>query len=171
MGLSVWMEVTIGGYSKEAFMGQMNVQGDGFGTHARNMIQHELFTTLPKKRILTITRCKPSDLGCTKSSNYCQLKRAVNRVGSLCPFELGPRLREKLTRKAEGDEVLIVMDQIPNSNGDPSIFRVVQFPDAKVVDEVIQGQKIVHGKSMFSDSKIDPTIDVVFVLRAREADV
>lgn len=171
MDFPVWMEVEVGGYTKDAFLCLVEVDGHGFGGYAKSMMKHEKFTTLPEKRIVKIARCKPTKLGCTKDSTFCQLKQAVKKVGELCPCELGPRLREKIVSKSEGEEILVIMDPILNPNEDPCIFRIMQLPGTRAQGQVIPGLKVLHGVCMFPCSQINPDADIVFVLPEKGTNV
>jgi len=128
----VWTMVEIGGVPKEQLVPTLESEGLFVGDWGKDMIKQDAFTVLPEKKLLKLARCTVRDLGFTEVPTTTQLKEAISRFGGqLCPAEVGPHLRRQLKDQANGDCFWLVMEQIMDSDGNPSVFGLHRHVDGK----------------------------------------
>ncbi len=124
MKFPVWMTVEIGGVSKK----ELVALEEGFvvvSNWARDVIKQDAFTVSPIKRTLRLACCEVRDLGFTEDPTFAQLQECLSAFsGELCPAEVGPHLRRQLKDQKKGVMFWLIMKQIADSDGSPSVFRL-----------------------------------------------
>jgi len=123
-GFAIWRTLQIGGISREAMLGKVTEGGDFVSDWARGMMNHERFTTSPRKKTLRLARAKVGELGFTEMPTTTELFARIRQVGSLCPAEVGPRLRYDYQDQPNSEILWVAMETIPDLYGDPYVFAV-----------------------------------------------
>src|SRR3989344_6437995 len=117
----VWKTLTIGGISKDELLKRLE---DGFfvSDWAKDIMSMSGFTTLPEPTNIQLARAKVKDLGFTEMPTTDELFARIEKVGDLCPAEVGPHLRLADKDQPVSTWYLVVMKLITDSDGDPDIF-------------------------------------------------
>jgi hypothetical protein len=126
------MEVSIGGFSKEALFKRVEPVRQ-VSPYAKRLMKHERFTTLSDKSTILQIMLTPEDLGFSdRPTIAAMLDNArlakwslTNLKGwrvELNPPEVGPQLAIQYKGQPQNEFLWIAMERIPGSGGRPYIF-------------------------------------------------
>lgn len=95
------------------------------GSYAESMIDNAKFPNEIKKQNLTLVALKVADLGFDSVATTDQIYAKAKELGlELCPPEAGPEYRIAYKNQPMGEWRYMAMDQIPDSHGEPSVFKL-----------------------------------------------
>ena len=118
-----WKTLTIGGISKDELLKRLE---DGFfvSDWAKDIMSMSGFTTLPEPTNIQLARAKVKDLGFTEMPTTDELFARIEKVGDLCPAEVGPHLAIQYKDQPNGEVLWVAMERIPGSGDGPDVFGV-----------------------------------------------
>ncbi len=105
---------------KEIAQAGMQVSGD-----AKSMLESKDFSASKTKEDVSLIRLTVADLGFKGNAATDQIYKRAEELGlELCPAEVGPHLRLKLTDQPFGEWVYVAMKQMTGPDGNPCVFDV-----------------------------------------------
>jgi len=109
----------------EDFHGGFKGSGMYFMDQAAEIISGQDFAVDSKLTRINLVVVSGHDLGLTGSVSRSTIYRCALGAGyKLCPAELGPQLRLQYPSQPASEWLIIGMEPIANSSGDPYVFRV-----------------------------------------------
>ncbi|MEA1929787.1 MAG: hypothetical protein U9M92_02845 [Patescibacteria group bacterium] len=126
-GFKVWKTITLGIGPKTVadFRKALKKSGCNIGTWGNDILGQPAFTVAPEKTEVDLVNVSVAELGfkdgATREKIY---KRAMELGLKLCPAEVGPQLRLQYLDQPQGEWLLIGMEPITGSGGDPRVFVV-----------------------------------------------
>jgi hypothetical protein len=155
--LPTYLELEIGGRSRQQLLKQLDSGGCYVGNCAREMVARPAFTTAPTARALKLTRVQLRTLGFTDWVAWSDILKAAAKIGGeKIPAEAGLRLRLDLPPQQPGDRFWVLMDPIEGADGEPYAFYVVCHDD---------GERRLLGRYVGPGRRFYPHRQVVFGLR------
>lgn len=126
----VWMELEIGGLTREELIRQIKGSGQYVNSYARSMVMNEKFITMPERQRLKLARATVHELGFAKNPTIKELWARLASYGAQkCHPSVGPHLRLALPEQARGDWFWCYMDQISDSDGYPHVWLIKRDSD------------------------------------------
>lgn len=119
-----FMEIKVSAYRSVKTLRKALVDG---GVHISNWADDILGKTKLSRSKKTLERVVMSvkELGFSEGARYEQICEAAKNLGlELCPAEVGPYLRLQYQDQPEYEWLIIAMEPIIDSGGDPGIFGV-----------------------------------------------
>lgn len=88
------------------------------------------FTLSKEKKDVDLVILSVKELGFPDGATRQQIFDKAQSIGlELCPAEVGPQLRLQYTDQPKGEWLLIAMNPIKDSDGDPNVFFVLRHDD------------------------------------------
>lgn len=133
---NVWKIIKLGTGFKTAkdFCRAFKRAGYKIGDWANDVLGQKAFTVTPRETSLVLVRVSVSELGFERATRRKIYARALELGLKLCPAETGPQLRLQYTDQPLGEWVLVGMEPITDSGGDPHVFRVARDEDGAWLD-------------------------------------
>ncbi len=95
------------------------------GKCADCLINSSLFLISKEVKKISLVTKSVSELGFNEGANFDQICKAANEIGlSKCPMEVGPLLRSIYLNQPIDEWLVIAMDSIIDSEGNPRMFLV-----------------------------------------------
>jgi len=123
----VWKTIQFGTglNSADDFRQALKGAGCNISNWANDILGKPDFTVAEEKKELNLVIKSVRDLGFPKGATTRQIyERATSQGLGLCPAEVGPQLRLQYTDQPKGEWLLIAMEPIKDSDGDPVVFAV-----------------------------------------------
>lgn len=123
----IWKTIKLGTGLKTADDFRKALKDNGFNISdwARDILGKSAFTAATKETGVDLAKVTVAELGFKKGARRDQIYECAKELGlELCPPEVGPQLRLQYRDKSIGEWILIGMDPITDSDGDPSVFYV-----------------------------------------------
>ncbi len=93
---------------------------------ANDILGQPAFTVATKETEIDLVKVTLAKLGFENDTNRDQICERAKELGlELCPAEVGPQLRLQYQDQPNDEWVLIGMEPIPNSDGNPNVFGMV----------------------------------------------
>ena len=100
-------------------------KGMHIGSHADDIIDKRAFMIPPSNTQISLVVKAVSELGFEGRANFEEICVAANRIGLVkCPAKVGPLLRLHYTEQPLGEWIIVAMDSIIDSKGEPRMFLV-----------------------------------------------
>jgi hypothetical protein len=155
--LPIYLELEIGGRSRQQLLKALDAEGCYLGHCAREMVTRPGFTTAPTTRAIKLARVQLRALGFSDWVAWSDILKAAAKIGGeKIPAEAGLQLRLDLPAQQPGDRFWILMDPIEGADGEPYAFYVVCHDD---------GERRLLGRYVGPDRRFYPHRQVVFGLR------
>jgi hypothetical protein len=121
---SVFLEIEVGGKSKDQLIAEMVAAGHSVSDWAKDIMSKPTWSPGDKQTVKFV-RVKVSELGFTKSPKTSEVWARIQELGhSLCEPGDGPAIRLALKDQPRGDYFWTAMQQITDSDGGPDVFFV-----------------------------------------------
>lgn len=128
MKLTTFKTVEVGPLPKGGLLSELEKDG-----HYVSSWSKELIEKMPLNgTIENIDLCKMTlaEMGFTKPASWAQILERVKELGDICPPEVGPLLR-LADKQEKGSWYYVAMEPIADSDGNPSVFRVLRYDDGE----------------------------------------
>jgi len=127
----VYLELEVGGKSRDALLAEMKAAGHTVSDWARDIMSKDAWKQ-GERRTVKFARVKVSELGFTKNPKTSEIWARIRELGhSLCEPADGPAIRLALKDQPCGDYFWTAMEQIAGSDGDPRVFDVKRGADGE----------------------------------------
>lgn len=126
-GRIVRTTINIGGQIKEELEAEMKRQNIQISDYTQSMLDSRDFTTAKKSEQADLVQLKVRDLFLQYSTMENIYKKAEELGLELCPAEVGPHYRLKSINQSAYEDLYIVMKQISDFSGRPSVFKLNRF--------------------------------------------
>lgn len=122
-GKIAFQTLEFGGKTAKQYEAELTKAGFGINDYAKQILEK---AKLSKERQETdIVRLTVKDLGFPKGATNAEIwQRGKDLDLDLCPPDVGPELRLSMKDQPLGDWVIVAMEAITDSDGNPSVFRV-----------------------------------------------
>ena len=124
----VWKTIKLGTGLKAADGFRQALKEGGFkiGDGANDILGQPAFTAAAEETEIDLVKVSVAELGFKDGAHRKDVyKRALELGLELCPAEVGPQLRLQYKDQPNGEWLLIAMEPIADSDGDPYVFPVV----------------------------------------------
>lgn len=99
--------------------------GMQIGKWAEDIISKPAFVVSHNNTVIDLVVKSVSELGFDEGANFDQICQAAQKIGLIkCPAEVGPQLRLQYTDQPIDEWLVVAMDSIFDSVGDPRMFLV-----------------------------------------------
>jgi hypothetical protein len=124
--IKVWRTVKVGiNKNADEFRGALKEDDFKISDLANDILSKPAFTVASAKGEIQLVNVSVADLGFKKGATYKDICAKAKELGlELCPNEVGPLLRLQYKDQPKGEYLLIAMEPIIDSDGDPNIFDV-----------------------------------------------
>ena len=113
-----------------AFKKTIEEKGMEVSNYAESMLKNPDFKVIGEHNDADLVEVSVGSLGFENGAEYADIcKRAIELGLKLCPAEVGPQLRLQYKDQPMGEWLRVAMKAISDSDGNPSVFRVVRFDD------------------------------------------
>lgn len=124
-----WKTIKLGTGLKTAEDFRYALRDGGFelNDQASGMLGKPIFTAATEESEMDLIKVTVAELGFKEGARYDQIYERAKELGlELCPPEVGPQLRLQYQRQDReyGERILIAMEPIIDSDGDPRLFLV-----------------------------------------------
>lgn len=129
-----WRTVNLGTHKTvDELKTAVKAAGHNISDWANDILGKPAFTISKEaKSELELVKLSVAELGfkngATRKDIYA---RAIELGLALCPNEVGPQLRLKYDGQPKGEWILVAMEPISDSDGDPNVFHVKRDDDGK----------------------------------------
>ena len=123
----IWETIKLGTGPKTAedFRCFLRVGGFRLSDWASDILGKSAFTVATEETEVDLVMVTVGELGFKKGARRDQIyDRAKQLALELCPAEVGPQLRLQYQDQPNGEWILVAMEPILDSDGDPDVFRV-----------------------------------------------
>lgn len=153
---SVYLEVEVGGKSKDDFLIELKTANMFIAECAEDMMSQSVWKP-GKREQVKFARAKVSDFSFTHNPTTAELGARIQELGhSLCEPCDGPSIRLALKDQSAGDYFWCAMEQIIDSQGRPDLFEVERDDD---------GKAWLYGYWVYPEDKWTLNTYVIFRLR------
>jgi len=129
-----WKTIKLGTGLKTSkdFISAIEKAGGKVSDWARNILGRKAFTASTKPMELDLVVVSVAELGFPDGATLKDIYAKAKTFGlELCPCEVGPQLRLQYMDQPNGEWLLVAMEPIAVSDGDPFVFYVVHDADAR----------------------------------------
>jgi hypothetical protein len=127
----IYLECEVGGKSKDELLAEIKSDGMFASDWANDILSQDVWRP-GEKETVKFARAKIRDLGFTKNPKTSEIWARIRELGhALCEPGDGPSIRLALTDQPRGDYFWCAMEQITDSDGDPSVFSVERNDDCE----------------------------------------
>lgn len=111
--------------SVDVLLSTIKNSGMQIGKWAEDIMGKPAFVVSSNNIAIDLIVKSVSELGFDEGANFDQICQAAQKIGLIkCPAEAGPQLRLQHTDQPEGEWLVVAMDSITDSAGDPRMFLV-----------------------------------------------
>jgi hypothetical protein len=127
-GFDVWKTLSLGTCKDAEALGQAIKGADSqISDWSGDIMSKPAFTVSPEQTTIDLVKVSVAELGFPKGATRAQIYERGTELGlELCPPEVGPQLRLQYSDQPRNEWLLIAMEPITVSVGDPRIFRVAR---------------------------------------------
>ena len=125
--LKVWKTIKLGTDFRTADDFRKALKGNGFniGDWANDILGKPAFMVATEETEVDLVKVTVAELGFKKGARRNQIYERARDLGlELCPPEVGPQLRLQYQDQPNGEWILVAMEPIVDSGGDPELFYV-----------------------------------------------
>jgi len=125
--LKVWKTIKLGTDFRTADDFRKALKGNGFniGDWANDILGKPAFMVATEETEVDLVKVTVAELGFKKGARRNQIYERARDLGlELCPPEVGPQLRLQYQDQPNGEWILVAMEPIVDSVGDPELFSV-----------------------------------------------
>lgn len=123
-------DLTIGGKTVKELEMALKSARHNVSDYAKDLLRNPSFTTLPEPQTISLVRSTVSAMGLSGNPTTDRIYERADELGwDLCPAEVGPHYRLAYTDQPLNEWLAIGMKQIPDSDGNPSVFRLGRRDD------------------------------------------
>lgn len=106
-------------------LAKIRAKGMQIGNNASDIINRPAFTISPSAVHISLTIRSVAELGFHGRANFEQICMVAGAVGlSKCPAEVGPLFRLNYPEQPRGEWLVVAMDGIVDSQGEPRMFLI-----------------------------------------------
>ncbi len=138
--LTPFITITTGGTTKDRLVSDIEAMPATISSYAKSMMENEAFIVSKEKGTVVLVSLSIADLGFTEAPrtdefmtlDFCarfSAERLNGQVLELCQPEDGPELRKEWKDQPKDTAVWVAMERIPDSDGNPRVWRVVRGSD------------------------------------------
>ena len=127
--LKVWKTIKLGTGLKTADDFRRALKDDGFNISdwASDILGKPAFKAADEDTEVDLVKVTVAELGFKNGARHNQIYERAKELGlGLCPPEVGPQLRLQYQDQPNGEWILVAMEPIVDSDGDPYVFRVAR---------------------------------------------
>jgi len=125
--LKVWKTIKLGTGLKTADDFRRALKDDGFNISdwASDILGKPAFKAADEDTEVDLVKVTVAELGFKNGARHNQIYERAKELGlGLCPPEVGPQLRLQYQDQPNGEWILVAMEPIVDSDGDPRLFLV-----------------------------------------------
>ena len=134
LAFPVYLEIEVGGKTKETILAELQQPDFFVSDGAQNIISQPAFKSGKKEKV-KFGRATVREFGFSDPQNLPTTREVWARIvelgHSLCKSCDGPAIRKALKDQPKGDYFWIAMEQIADSDGDPSVFYFKRDDDGE----------------------------------------
>ena len=122
-----WMTIKLGTGLKTAddFCKALTADGYFIGNWSEDILGKPAFKVSKTEQEVELIEVSVRELGFKENTCYEDIRKRASEFGlDLCPAEVGPQLRLQYKDQSKGIEVVVAMNAITSSDGDPRTFSV-----------------------------------------------
>jgi hypothetical protein len=113
------------GMSVDVLLSATKNSGMQIGKWAEDIMGKPAFVVSRNNIVVDLVVKSVSELGFDEGANFDQICQAAQKIGLIkCPAEVGPQLRLQYTDQPVDEWLVVAMDSIFDSVGDPRMFLV-----------------------------------------------
>jgi hypothetical protein len=123
---TIWRTITLGTHkSFKHLRTAFEKAGMKISDWANDLLNQPTFTLASEKREVDLINMTISELGFKESATYAQILACARELGlDLCPAEVGPQLRLEYKDQPLGEWLIVAMEPVTDSDGNPRLFGV-----------------------------------------------
>ncbi len=128
-----WRTVTIGTHKTvEELKTAIKQAGCYISDWADDILGKKAFTLSSEKTEFELVKISVAELGFKNGATLKDIYAKALELGlDKCPAEVGPQLRLQYDDQPKGEWLLIAMEPISDSDGDPLVFYVMRYDDGE----------------------------------------
>ena len=131
---TIYLEIEVGGKTKETLLAELQSADSFVSDWAKDIMSKPAFKS-GKEGTVKFGRATISELGFSDPKNLPTTRQVWTRIvelgHSLCQSCDGPAIRKALKDQPKGDYFWTAMEQIADSDGDPSVFYFKRDDDGE----------------------------------------
>ena len=141
-----WKTIKLGTGLKTAddFCKTLKDNGFNISGWANDILRKPAFTVAAEETEVELVKVTVAELGFKRGARHEQTYERAKEFGlELCPPEVGPQLRLQYQDQPNGERILVAMEPIIVSDGDPDVFSVERYVSGLWLDGRCWGRS--HG--------------------------
>lgn len=135
MTQTIWKKIKIGGKTKKQLLKELKKQKINISSYAQSMIDNPDFTLSEKEEEIKFIKTTPAEMGLAGYPTTDQIYAKAKELGyELCPAETALHLRLDYKDQPMDEYLIMAMEAINGSDGDPKLFRMNRHSGGKWLD-------------------------------------
>ncbi|OGG62220.1 hypothetical protein A3C19_03045 [Candidatus Kaiserbacteria bacterium RIFCSPHIGHO2_02_FULL_54_22] len=124
------IELGTGIKNGQAFQRAIKAQGMKVYISAKNLLESPDFKVVGEREHAELVEVSVRSFGFKKMTRYDKICERAKELGfELCPAEVGPQLRLQYTDQSLEEYLIVAMNAVNDSDGDPNVFHVTRDYD------------------------------------------